>query len=196
MPDTREVMWFRMADGPSLEQARLERRPDGATLSGTVLAAERGRPLRVDYAVTCDHRWRTVQVAVDQSFEGVLRSLRLGHDGAGAWTLDGRPAPSLDGCIDVDLGVSPITNALPVNRLALAVGETGSVRAAWVRFPALEVVPAEQSYERLGARLYRYSSRTSGFAAEIAVDADGLPTDYADIWRRVADRPGGGSGRG
>lgn len=190
----REVMWHRLADGPGLERARLERRPDGTILSGIVLAAEGGLPLCVEYRVTCDRDWRTVAVEASQSYAGERRVLRLAHAGNGTWTLDGRPAPSLDGCVDVDLGVSPITNALPVNRLGLAQGETGAVRAAWVRFPALDVGPAEQSYERLGERRYRYRSRSSGFVADIVVDADGLPVDYGDLWRRVAEGPAAAPG--
>ncbi len=195
MTNAREVMWLSVEDGLSLEKARMERRPGGATLSGTVLAAEGGLPLRVDYTVTCDESWRTVAATATQSFDGKRRTVRLAHDGDGAWTLDGRPAPSLDGCIDVDLGVSPITNALPVNRLGLAIGETGAVRAAWVRFPALETVPAEQSYERLGEHRYRYRSATSGFVADIEVDTDGLPIDYAGIWQRIAEGPAAATDR-
>ena len=190
MRTVREIMWRRVMDDLSFEHARLERADGGVRLSGTILVAEGGTPLRVEYAVNCDERWRTRAVTVTQRHGGRRDALRLDHDGGGTWTLDGRPAPELDGCTDVDLGLSPITNALPVNRLGLAEGTTGDIRAAWVRFPALEVVPAEQSYERLGERRYRYRSRASGFEAEIEVDDDGLPVDYAGIWRRVADGPG------
>lgn len=189
MTTSREIMWRRTMDDLSFEHARLETWPGGSRVSGTVLAAENAAPLRVEYAVTCDSGWRTRAVTVTQSFDGRRRSLQLAHDGAGGWTIDGEPVPALDGCTDVDLGLSPITNALPVNRLRLPVGATGEIRAAWVRFPSLAVVPAEQSYERLGERRYRYHSRTSGFEAEIEVDDDGLPVDYAGIWRRVAEGP-------
>lgn len=189
MREAREVMWRRTMDDLSFEHARIHPGDDGTRLSGMVLAAEGGLPLRLDYSVVCDRRWRSVSVTATQVFAGERRSLRLDHDGAGVWTLDGRPAPRLDGCADVDLGLSPITNALPVNRLRLAVGETGEIRAAWVRFPSLEVVAAEQSYERLAGLRYRYRSRTSGFEAEIEVDGDGLPVDYAGIWKRVAEGP-------
>lgn len=197
MPTTREIMWRRAMDDLSFEHARLQRDDDGIRLSGIVLVAEDGVPLRVDYALDCDRRWRTRVLTVTQVHGGRRRRLRLDHDGDGAWTRNGRPAPTLDGCTDVDLGVSPITNALPVNRLGLAVGASGEIRAAWVRLPSLEVAPARQSYARLGDRRYRYRSLASGFEAEVEVDGDGLPVDYAGIWQRVADGPGatGRSGR-
>ncbi len=187
MRTAREVMWRRTMDDLSFELARVDHGDDGVRLSGTVLAAEAGAPLRVEYTVTCDNRWRTRSVVVTQVHAGRRQQLLLDHDGNGAWLLDGRPAPALEGCTDVDLGISPITNALPVSRLGLAEGEVGQIRAAWVRFPTLEVVPADQSYERLAELRYRYRSRASGFQAEIEVDGDGLPVDYAGIWKRVAE---------
>ncbi len=110
----------------------------------------------------------------------------LRHDGEGHWQHDGRDLRALEGCIDVDLGVTPSTNALPINRLALQAGDTAEISAAWVRFPDLDIVAAPQSYERLAPARYRYCSLDSGFTAEIEVDADGLPTDYVGIWRRIA----------
>jgi hypothetical protein len=35
----------------------------------------------------------------------------LRADGDGSWVVDGRPAPQLDGCLDVDLESSSMTNA-------------------------------------------------------------------------------------
>lgn len=184
----RAVIWRRILDESSFEQARLAPGATGPVLSGTVLIAEAGAPLRVDYRIECEG-WSTRSVALTQTFGGSRTALRLDHDGAGRWWRDGAEAPALAGCTDVDLGVSPSTNALPINRLGLPVGAEATIRAAWVLFPSLEVNPAEQSYARLEPALYRYRSVASGFEATVAVDADGLPTDYSDIWRRIAEGP-------
>lgn len=187
MLEVREIMWRRVMDDLSFELARLTRGPNGPVIAGTVLAAEAGSPLRVEYRVACDHDWRTRRVELSQSHAGRHRTLRLDHDGSGGWQRDGTVAAGLAGCTDVDLGISPSTNALPVNRLRLEPGRVGAIRAAWVRFPGLEVEPAEQTYERLEEQRYRYRSLTSGFEAEVEVDDDGMPVDYAGIWRRIAD---------
>src|SRR6478752_2249969 len=65
------------------------------------------------------------------------------------WTVDGAPARALSGCSDVDLGCSPSTNTLPIRRLRLAIGASHSIKAAWIRFPELQIVKAEQTYTRL-----------------------------------------------
>lgn len=184
----QEVMWRRIMDEASFEQSLLVTGPGGVEITGTVLIAEDGVPLRVDYSVQCTEGWSTRQVSVLQSYNGEVRALRLDHDGAGSWTRDGEPASDLEGCTDIDLGVSPSTNALPVNRLGLKVGESGSIRAAWVKFPSLEVDAAGQGYERLGERQYRYSNLDGDFRAVIEVDDLGLPIDYGVIWRRIAKR--------
>ena len=189
MTASREILWQRTLDGLSVEHFRIEPGVGGPELAGTVLIAEAGLPLRVEYRIACDADWRTRWVEIAQSHRGARTALRLDHDLAGTWRRNGTAAPDLDGCSDVDLGVSPSTNALPINRLRLALGGSARIRAAWVLFPGLDVTPAEQDYERVGEARYRYRSVASGFEAEIETDEDGLPVDYAGIWRRIAVGP-------
>ncbi|HEU0053514.1 MAG TPA: putative glycolipid-binding domain-containing protein [Longimicrobium sp.] len=103
----------------------------------------------------------------------------------GRWTVDGAARPELDGCVDVDISLSPSTNTLPIRRLGLAVGESAEVAAAWVRFPGLTVEVLPQRYTRLDERRWRYESRRGSFVAELEVDADGVVTRYGDLWERV-----------
>ncbi|MBZ4330826.1 putative glycolipid-binding domain-containing protein [Corallococcus sp. AS-1-12] len=186
---TRELIWRRVMDELGFEHARVRRGPEGAELSGLLLVAEQGAPLRAEYSIVCDSAWRTRRVSVTQSWRGEHRALTLEHDGQGHWWKDGQVAQELEGCTDVDLGLTPSTNALPINRLRLAEGARAEIRAAWVRFPELEVVPARQGYTRTGPARYRYEGLESDFNAMLDVDADGVPIDYADLWRRIAEGP-------
>jgi hypothetical protein len=81
--------------------------------------------------------------------------------------------------------MTPATNALPIKRLNLAVGESSEIQVAWIRVPSLAVVRAGQRYERLSPDTYRYTSLESGFQADIQVDASGLPIRYGNIWERI-----------
>lgn len=190
MVEQREVMWRRIMDDRSFEHATVATRADGTVLSGTVLVAEGGAPLRMDYTVRCDAEWRTRHVELVQIVGGERRALCLEHDGRGTWRRDGMVVPDLAGCSDVDLGLSPSTNMLPVNRLGLAVGARAIIRAAWIRFPSLDIVPAEQAYERIEPARYRYSGLASGFETVIDVDDVGLPIEYGGVWSRVGARVG------
>ena len=150
-------------------------------LDGTVLTALEGRPVEVRYSVRVDDAWvtREVVVAIDDGRE--RRRLRLAHDGAGHWTQgdDGAAVPAVDGCLDVDLEVSPATNTLPIRRL----GASADVEAAWVRFPSLTVERLTQRYERLGDRRWRYSSGRS--KALLEVSQEDLVVRYQKGWEAV-----------
>src|SRR5262245_55496455 len=77
-------------------------------------------PLRVDYRLLLDSSWRSRSLQAVQEFKGERRSLALAADAGGRWWLNGRDAPELSDCVDIDLSLSPITNALPLNRLDVA----------------------------------------------------------------------------
>ena len=182
MPTTR-VAWRRSDEVEADEFCTLSVRDSGLSLIGTVLGAERGEPIRIEYRVLADGRGLTTAAHVRQLRGFDERTVVLMRDPKGAWTVDGARVPKLKGCTDVDLGCSPSTNTLPIRRLRLGVGDSKTINAAWVRFPELEVVKAAQTYTRLDDYTYRYASGT--FEAELTVDHEGLVTAYA-AWRRTA----------
>lgn len=157
-------------------------RDSGISLVGTVLGAETGLPVRIEYRVLTDRSGLTTAAHVRDLRGFETRTVVLERTAKGAWTVDGAPARGLRGCTDVDLGCSPSTNTLPIRRLRLAIGAERTIQAAWVRFPELTVVKAAQSYTRLDEYTYRYTS--GDFSAELTVDDDGLVGEYA-VWRRT-----------
>jgi hypothetical protein len=187
--DDRAVIWRRVLDERSFELATVARVGESYRLRGTALISEENTPSRVDYLIECSADWETRTVEVRQVLGAKATVLRLAAD-RGTWLRNGARAPELDGCTDIDLGISPSTNALPVNRLRIPVGESREIRAAWMQFPQCTVEAAQQSYERLAPTRYRYRSVASGFTAVIEVDDAGLPIDYSGIWRRVAANEG------
>lgn len=156
----------------------------GWRLVGEVVASSDGTPIDVGYRVDVDPAWRTRSVRVLADRLTAPRRMELVRTDDGRWQVDGEPRPDLAGCVDVDLGISPSTNTLPIRRLGLEVGDRADVRVAWVRFPRLRVEAGSQRYERRAANLWRYSSE--GFTADLVVDEDGLVVTYGDgLWRQV-----------
>ena len=182
---TRRVAWRRSDEVQADEHCTITMRDGGLSLVGTVLGAEDGVPIRVEYRVLVDAAGETTAVHVRDLRGFAQRTLTLARDTKGSWTVDGVPVKALKGCIDVDLGCSPSTNTLPIRRLNLAVGESRAVTAAWVRFPELTVERLPQEYRRLDERRYRYSSAGGRFVAELEVDEHGLVTTYGQIWTRA-----------
>jgi hypothetical protein len=180
---TRRVAWRRSGEVQAAELCTLTQRDSGLSLVGTVLGAEGGLPVRVEYRVLTDPTGLTIAAHVRDLRGFEQRTLALARDAKGGWTVDGIPSKALRGCTDVDLGCSPSTNTLPIRRLRLAVGASHAIKAAWIRFPDLTVHAAAQTYTRLDEFTYRYASGT--FEAELGVDDEGLVTEYAE-WRRTA----------
>lgn len=166
------------------ERCHLSSTDHGWRLAGEVVARYEGDPTDAGYEVDVDAGWltRSVRVVTDRRLEP--RRLELVRAEDGRWRVDGEPRPDLDGCTDVDLGISPSTNTLPINRLGLDVGQRADVQVVWVRFPDLHVDVGRQTYERVAAGVWRYAS--GGFAADLTVDDEGLVVTYGeDLWRRV-----------
>ena len=180
---TRRVAWRRSDEILADEHCTISVRDSGLSLVGTVLGADAGLPVRIEYRVFTDAAGATTAVHV-RDFRGFgQRSLSLTRDSKGNWAVDGAPRRQLRGCVDVDLGCSPSTNTLPIRRLRLGMGAAKTIQAAWVRFPSLEIEKTAQTYTRLDEFTYRYASGT--FEADLIVDEDGVVAQYA-AWQRTA----------
>jgi hypothetical protein len=163
---------------------------DGFRLEGHTVAVEDGQAWAVEYAIEPDAGWVTRSATVDGRSAAGSREVTLESDGVGRWRIDGEPATYLDGCLDVDLESSSMTNALPVHRLDLAVGQAAEAPAAYVRALDLSVERLEQRYVRLDddatRQRYDYSASRFDFRAQLVYDESGLVIDYPGIAVRAA----------
>jgi hypothetical protein len=182
---TRAIVWQGVEEWLA-EHAQVDLWDNGVAATGVQLGAE-PEPYRVDYHVDAPSGWITRRLEVDVSGAGWSRRLVLEHDGAGAWTLDGAPAPELDGALDCDLAFSPLTNLMPVRRLGLheAAG-AHDFAMAWVSVPDLAVHCSPQRYEHLRPGAVRFISLDSDFTADLELDADGLVVRYPRLAERAA----------
>lgn len=179
---TRRVTWRHDDDMVAQEWCTLVIRDAGLSFVGTVVGAVGGRPLRVEYRVLAAPDGPTTAAHVRQWHGFELRTLTLVRDQNGGWMVDGSRVGGLRGAADVDLGLGPATNTLPIRRLRLPVGGSRRVTVAWVRFPELTVERAAQTYTRLDGLTYRFES--GSVSAELAVDEEGLVVAYTG-WRRT-----------
>jgi hypothetical protein len=180
---TRRVSWRRTDEVRADEHCTIAVRDAGLSLIGTILGAEGGLPVRIEYRVLADGAGgATSAVHVRDTRGFAQRQLALARDAKGNWTVNGAPNRTLKGCVDVDLGCSPSTNTLPIRRLRLAIGGSTTIKAAWVRFPELTVEKSAQTYARLDEFTYRYSSDT--YEAELVVDDESVVAQYGP-WERT-----------
>lgn len=178
---TRTVMW-QGRDPFSTEVLHLHVVDGGHRMEGVVLIDLPRGATEIRYTVTTDEVWRSRALHVEM-LGAHTGSMVLAGDGEGAWSRDAVRLTAVDGCVDLDLGVTPATNTLPMRRLDPAIGDQIITRVAWVRFPEMTIEPDEQIYERVNER--RWSFRSEDFVAELDVDEDGLVVRYSDLWHRV-----------
>jgi len=183
-PDTY-ILW-RSASLASSEYASLSSRDNGYRLDGLTVMPLEDRPCHIEYTVAVDAAWSPNVVTATITTPTQIRTHHLERKANGQWRLDGQEAGYLDGCTDVDLGWTPATNTVPIRRLDLAIGDTETISAAWIRFPELDVVVSRQRYTRLADDCWRYQSGEYDFALTTDV-ATGLVLAYGDdLWRAVA----------
>lgn len=179
MAFVRSVMW-KPVEETGFEVLELYER-DGWRLEGNVLMPFDGAPAHVIYIIQCNEHWQTKEVWITvHRHPGTHLSLRRKK----RWFVNNRVRTDLADCVDVDLGITPATNTLPIRRLNLEIGESREVTAAWVRFPSLDVEPLVQTYTRLGESEYRYES--PNFETRVLVDELGLVVEYERGWTRVS----------
>ena len=178
-------------DELGIEDVRIAHDATGILISSMLIRILEVLPLRLSYTLHCDTEWcvRELHMTGESAAAGD-RTFHLFSDGVGNWQDDkGQPIDTLQGCIDVDIMVTPLTNTLPIRRLQLALGESREISVVYIAAPDLSIRPFRQRYTRLddvdSGQRYRYESLDSGFTAVLPVDDDGFVIDYPGIWRRV-----------
>ncbi len=138
----------------------------------------------------------TARLRVTSRGEGWHRELDLRRDEDGMWSVAADKAGDVDlppaggdaarfaDALDCDLGLSPITNMMPILRHGLlSGGGPMEFTMAWVAVPALAVQPDGQRYRHLQSaadhHVVRYEATDGSFAADITVDADAVVIDGA-----------------
>ena len=179
------ILW-RTLSAPGHETAKIYGDDsEGWTIDGASIFMHEGEPVRLDYLIECDAGWNTTFATVDGWVGDEIVEVEIAVEDS-IWRMNGEQVSAVDGCTDIDLNFSPVTNTLPIRRLNLKVGETRAVKAAWLRFPSFQLEPLEQTYARIDERTVRYESG-SGFAATLTVNEDDLVTHYPDGWTIEAD---------
>jgi len=184
-----EVMWKALG-WPGLEHLRVRTAAGAIAADSVLLAHVDGRPVRLLYRLECDLDWRTRRVFVE--LPAHERAVTLDSPEAGRWRgARDEALPDLDGCVDVDIALTPFTNTLPIRRLRLGAGESRELRVVYLQPPDFRPRAATQRYtcleQSLAGAVYRYES--GQFRADLRVDGQGVVESYPGLWERVRGVP-------
>jgi uncharacterized protein len=162
------------------------------TFTGTAMSA-RGRvfgalpePYWISYELETGDDWITRRFTATADTATATRRLDLLRTPEG-WTANGEPLPwAGDGAeaLDCDLGLSPLTNSMPVLRhdLHRAPGEHRFLMA-WISVPALHVRPSRQAYTHLAPGKVRFTS--GDYTSDLEFAPDALILSYPDLAHRL-----------
>ncbi len=189
LPPPTSAAWSHQGARSGFEVVYLQPLDRGHLLTGVTTAVEGGQAWIVDYEILVDAGWRTRSARVIGRSNTGTRTRLIDGDGQGRWRIDDEAAPYLDGCLDVDLESSALTNALPVHRLALSIGATAQAPAAYVRVLGLSIERLEQRYTRIsdqeGHQYYEYAAPVFDFSCQLVYDDAGLVLAYPGIAMRA-----------
>jgi hypothetical protein len=162
---SRFLVWQR-EDG--MEAAEVELHRDRLDARGVQLGPE----YRMDWTLRTSAGWVTERLEIEVA-------------GPHANRLEMTRADLPDGALDCDIGLCPLTNAMPILRHRLHEGgEPVDFVMAWISVPDLAVRTSHQRYEPVRPGVVRYREGT--FASELELDDDGLVVRYPQLARRVS----------
>jgi uncharacterized protein len=174
----RRFLAWRGLDEWRTEGCTVERGDHGLRAVGVQV----GTTYQVDYGLETDPGLLTRRLVITVRDAVGERGALLERSEDGAWTANGEPLPHVEGALDVDIALSPLTNYMPAARLG---SEPVDHVMAWIDVPSLEVSRSGQRYEPIGPRRVRYVGLDDGFTAELDLDADGFVTHYPGLAARV-----------
>jgi uncharacterized protein len=170
----------------SLENCLVTISKNGANINSVIIGSYEGMIYRVDYAIETNKNWETISFEINYRHSNFVHHLRCEGDGKGNWKSAGKPAKQFDGCIDIDIPLTPFTNTLPINRLKLSANETQQIRVIYLDLLKQQITPVRQQYKKLSATKYHYENVPNDFEADIEVDEQGLVVDYPMLFIRTS----------
>jgi hypothetical protein len=170
----------------SLENCLVNTTEHGSEISSIIIGKYEEKIYRVEYKIRTNQNWETVYFEVQSQHSDQKEKFIFEGDGKGNWILDGQEAGRFNGCIDIDIPLTPFTNSLPVNRLKLAQGAEQQIQVIYVDLLKNQITPVRQKYTRLSNTTYHYENVPNDFEAKIEVDELGFVIDYPSLFVRTA----------
>ncbi|WP_290848080.1 putative glycolipid-binding domain-containing protein [Flavobacterium sp.] len=136
------------------------------------------------YSIATDVDWNVTAFEITSTLGGSRFVLAGKSDGKGNWEIDGKDAPRLSGCFDIDILPTPFTNLLPVRRLDFTQQKVWEIDVIYIDLTTGSFERKRQRYTKLSEREFRFETIPEDFEAVILVDEIGLVMDYPGLFRR------------
>ncbi|MFZ1926005.1 MAG: putative glycolipid-binding domain-containing protein [Solirubrobacteraceae bacterium] len=202
----RAVAWVK-ADPPGAEFVEIQLESRRLRARGVAIGSD-PEPYRLSFELQTREEYITDRAVVETQGAGWTRQLEIQRSPTGVWSASSQSAGKLEmpepggdpaelgEALDLDLGLSPVFNTMPVLRHDLHNGGSAEdFLMIWISVPDLSIHASPQRYTFLERRsreqrLVRFEAVGEGedFVADVQFDSDGLVVDYPGIASRIRGR--------
>jgi hypothetical protein len=199
----RGLAWTK-DDPPGAEFAVIQLEPRRLRARGVAIGSD-PEPYRLSFELQTRDDYITDRAVIETHGAGWTRRLEVQRSPAGVWSASSQSAGELDlpepggdpaelgEALDLDVGLSPVFNTMPVLRHDLHDGgRAEDFLMIWISVPDLSIHASRQRYTFLERhtdeqRLVRFEAVGEGedFVADVQFDSDGLVVDYPGIASRI-----------
>ena len=170
----------------SLENCLVNTTDTGSEITSNIIGYYDEKIYSVEYKILTNENWETTLLEINSRHSNQTQLIRLESDGKGNWESKGKKAEQFNGCIDVDIPLTPFTNTLPIKRLDLTPGQEQEIDVIYCDLLELQIKRVRQKYTCLSNTEFHYENVPNDFEATITVDESGLVIDYPALFKRKA----------
>lgn len=168
----------------SLENCDINATDTGTEIKSVVIGNYERQSFKVEYFIKVNPNWETLFFDLKCQLGQWKQQLAFESDGAGKWYFENNLQTEFNGCVDIDIPVTPFTNTLPIRRLQLKTGDCSTIKVLYLDILNHSIRPVEQRYTRISEYEYKYEDVPPGFDATVQVDDDGLVVEYPPLFMR------------
>jgi len=180
----KNILWAGI-EYHSLENCILTISDKGSEVTSYIIGRYGSELYRVEYRIRTNQNWVTTFFQIKSQFDNIVEVMEFRKEGRESWYVNGQPNGKFDGCIDLDISLTPFTNTLPINRLNLSEKQSEQIRVLYVDVLGRKMIPVQQKYTKLSSTDYKYENVPNDFESVISVDELGLVVKYPGLFKRT-----------
>jgi hypothetical protein len=180
----KNILWTGI-ENRSLENLIITFTDTGTETTSCIIGFDNNAVYKAEYKISTDHLWQTISLEIKTQCNDLIQTIKFQSDGKGNWRTNEQPSTIFEGCIDIDISLSPFTNTLPINRLNLSEGQSETIKVLYIDILNHKLNMVRQVYTKLTKTKYKYQNVPNDFESIITVDEDGLVVSYPQLFKRV-----------
>ncbi|WP_340066659.1 putative glycolipid-binding domain-containing protein [Ascidiimonas aurantiaca] len=179
------IIWRRDDESSTSETLQFKKYGKGFIVKSTVNGILESQPILMEYQIIINRDWVVKEVEI-KSLLGELNKITLKSDLNGKWyDVENQEISELNGCIDIDISITPFTNTLPIKRLGNSLEQRTKITVLYFDIKNWEYKKVKQYYTKLTDNLYKYEGVFRNFVADIPIDNSGFVTTYPKLFKRL-----------